>query len=105
MKDIPILYKPIDHSAERPRRLHIAIDDERYDKLLRGELMEDKRPFSPFYIDKCTYTYSGKMFIKPFDSICYHVGHWKDKVAITARVTDITCDGHFFTFHLGEIIR
>mgnify|MGYP006988846963 CR=1 FL=1 len=85
---------------EKMRILRLSVHGVHFDGILNGEQKEESRAASDYYLRRCTYVEGGTRYIIPFDAITFYQG----KRNVTVALTDITCDGDFFVFCLGEIL-
>lgn len=100
-EDLPKLKEPLQPKKKGMKTLQLSIHDVYFNQIKRGTKKAEYRDYKDYYIDKCTYEEDGKKYLVPFDAITFHVGRAK---SMTVALTNITCDGIYFVFHLGEVL-
>ncbi|MGM9686567.1 MAG: hypothetical protein ACI3YI_10150 [Bacteroidaceae bacterium] len=98
----PRLKAPIKPKTMGMRVLNLSIHDVYFKQILKGTKKQEYRDYKDYYINKCTYVEGGVRYIVPFDALNLFVGSEK---SATVAVTNITCDGRYFIFHLGKILK
>ena len=98
----PRLKNPLKPRTIGMRTLNLSIHDVYFKQILKGTKKQEYRDYKDYYINKCTYEEGGKRYLVPFDALNLYVGREK---SMTVALTDITCDGRYFVFHLGRILK
>ena len=96
------LKEPLKPKTSGMRILRLSIYDVYFKAIEKGTKKQEYRDYKEYYIKKCTYVENGKRYLVPFDAITFYVGRTK---SMTVALTNITCDGQYFVFHLGKILR
>ena len=102
-KGQPALKEPLKPKRENMRIINVSLYNVYFEQIERGTKKIEYRDWSnEYYQKKCSYVENGKRYLVPFDAITFHVGN---KKSMTVALTDITCNGTYLMFHLGEILR
>ncbi len=97
----PTLKAPLPPVSQGIKALNLSIHTVYLKDIKTGAKKIEYRDCSDYYIGRCTYTENGKTYLTPYNVIRFYVAKTK---RLTVALTDITCDGDFFMFHLGEIL-
>lgn len=84
--------------------LYLVIEKHPFDEIMRGVKTEEYRYLSDGNINRMTYRYEGRRYLKPFDRIRLCVGYHKNREEAVVEVTGIETDGTLVTYKLGGII-
>ena len=98
--EYPVLKSKLKPKTQGMNSLNLSIKSVYYDQILRGAKKDEYRKYNEYYIERCTYEENGKRYLVPFDALVLYQG----KRAMVVALTDITCDGKYFVFHLGDIL-
>lgn len=98
------LKEPLQPRKENMRVLPLSIYNIYFDAIRKGSKKIEYRDYKDYYIQKCTYVEDGKRYLVPYDAITFYVGRGDRARSMTVALTNITCDGQYIMFHLGEIL-
>lgn len=99
--DLPRLKEPIRMKEKGLKTLNLSIKPVYYNQILGGSKKIEYRDYTEYYKQRCTYQEGGRLWLVPYDALVLHEGA---KRSMTVRVVDITCDGAYFMFHLGDVL-
>ena len=75
-----------------------------FNEILKGKKKQEFRDYNDYYIKRCTYFENGRRYLVPFTTIAFYVGRGKNARQMTVSVSNITCNGVYFIFHLGKVL-
>ena len=96
----PKLKEKLNPKTNGMNTLNLSIKSVYFDQIKKETKKEEYRKYNDYYKERCTYLEDGVRYLVPFDAIVLYQG----SRAMTVALTDITCDGKYFVFHLGEIL-
>lgn len=99
--DLPTLKEPLKPKTKGMRTLHLALKTVFYNEILKGTKKFEYRDYNEYYIKRCTYEEDGKRYLVPYDALVFYDGN---KRSMTVALVNITCNGQYFVFQLGEIL-
>lgn len=98
------LKEPLSPKTENMRILRLSVFADIFKDILKGNHVES-RDYNEYYKSRCTYEENGVRYLVPFDAITFYVGRGPRAKWATVAVKDITCDGTFIYYTLGEVLE
>ena len=98
--EVPVLKDRLTGS----KRLFLSIQAVFFNEIRKGIKKDEWRDYNDYYKEKCTYVENGKRYLVPFTEIVFFVGRGSNAKRMVVKVRDITCNGTYLIFHLGQIL-
>lgn len=104
-KEQVALKQPLKPKIVGMKTLALSIHKVYLDAILAGTKPIEFRDWgNEYYQRKCSYVENGKRYLVPFDALVFYVGRGRNAIMATVALKDITCDGTYLQFHLGEVL-
>lgn len=104
-QNVVALKEPLKPKTKGMKTIHLSIHKVYFDQIILGTKPIEYRDWTnDYYVKKCSYVENGKRYLTPFDAIVIHVGRGKDAPTATVALRDITCDGTYLMFWVGNVL-
>lgn len=104
-KETIALKEPLKPKRKGMKTIAFSIHKVYFDQIILGTKPIEYRDWTnDYYKRKCSYEENGKRYLTPFDAIVLYVGRGKGALTATVALKNITCDGTYLMFWVGDVL-